>query len=147
MASAQSPAECSAWTIVTRTPRVSTVPPLFMPITSAGVSVAPPSQSDISWMHGHAGEVVAAIVSASMSPPLPADPPRWSLWPWVTSSTSQAVTSVTRLVERGLPNQGSTMMRVPARLSISTHAWPYQVNAKPRSVMDRSPPGGSVAES
>ena len=76
--SAQSPAEWSACTIVTVTPRVSTVPPLFIPMISASSSGWRSSHRLSSWMQGQLGFVRRAMRRASASPTPPGIDPRWS---------------------------------------------------------------------
>ena len=68
---------------MTPRPRASTVPPLFMPMTSSGAEYTLLSQSCSSWIAGHTGRVRLAIGSAL---------PEWSAWPCVTSITSQRST-------------------------------------------------------
>src|SRR5712671_2437740 len=70
-------------------------------------------------MQGHAGRVRLPTSSAS---------PKWSAWPWLTSSRSQRSTSVAGRGLRGFPNHGSNRIVLPPGVVTCQQACPYQVN-------------------
>ena len=128
---AQSPAEWSACTIVTVTPRVSTVPPLFIPMISASRSGWRSSQRLSSWMQGQLGFVRRAIAGRPRRRPRPASTrggrdgrgsragrrtdPRW---------TRPRASAGSRTMGRARPSSRP-------RPRAWSHAWPYQVKANP----------------
>ena len=86
-------------------PRCSTVPPLFIPaMASTPPGRRRPIHRHSSWMPGQNGSSRVAIAAAS---------PKWSPWPCVTSSTSQAATASAFFGLRGLPNHGSNRIVSP----------------------------------
>src|SRR5204862_7206865 len=94
------------------------VPPLLSPPQPSGAEYTLPSHSCISWIVGQRGRVRLAIGRAL---------PMWSLWPWLTSMTSQRVTSSGASGLLGLANHGSKRTTTPPGVTISTQAWPYHV--------------------
>ena len=75
-------------------------------------------------MHGHVGRVRLPTTSAS---------PKWSKWPWLTSSRSHLSTWSAGFGLVGFEYQGSMMIVRPPGVVTSQHEWPYHVNDVSRS--------------
>ena len=102
----QSPAEWSARTIVTFSPAASTVPPLFIPISRVGPPGSSAAEPQAHLVDARPGRPRAGCATARASP-------KWSSWPWVTSSTSHRSTASAERGLSGLPNHGSKRIVLP----------------------------------